>query len=129
MDRILLVEGDVEVRPLLEHILLDNGFQVTTAESVAIATELLVAQCFDLVVCDVNLPDASGLTLADKAIAAGIKALLLTRQGLSPKPGSLAPYDYLLKPLRVAELLAGIERCLADYGGESEVTQFPKPGT
>ena len=33
----LLVDDDVEARPLLEHILLDNGYQVVTAESVATA--------------------------------------------------------------------------------------------
>src|SRR5438552_16123009 len=66
MDRILLVDDDVEVRPLLEHILLDNGYEVVTAEGVATATALLIAQPFDLVLCDVNSPDGSGLSIADK---------------------------------------------------------------
>ena len=120
MDRILLVDDDVEVRPLLEHILLDNGYQVVTAESVATATGLLGSQPFDLVLCYVNLADGSGLTVADRAIAAGIKVLVVTRKDLTPQPGNLAPYDYilkplrgLLKPLRGDELLDGIERCLA----------------
>jgi DNA-binding NtrC family response regulator len=129
MERVLLVEDDVEVRPLLEHILMDNGFRVATAENVAIATRLLDSQPFDLVICDVNLPDGSGLTVADKAIAAGVKALVVTGHQLSLKPGSLTPYDYLLKPLRVPELLNGIDRCLADRGGESKVVQLPKPPT
>jgi DNA-binding NtrC family response regulator len=129
MDRILLVEDDVEVRPLLEHILMDNGFRVATAENVAIATRLLGSQPFDLAICDVNLPDGSGLTVADKAIAAGVKALVVTGHELSLKPGSLTPYDYLLKPLRAPELLKSIDRCLADKGGESEVVQLPKPPT
>jgi hypothetical protein len=60
-------------------------------------------------------------------MAAGIKALVVTGYGLSLKPGSLAPYDYLLKPLRVPELLAGIERRLADQGGEADIIQFPNP--
>jgi DNA-binding NtrC family response regulator len=113
MDRILVVEDDVEVRPLLEHILLDNGFQVATAENVAIATTLLNSQPFDLVICDVKLPDGSGLAVADKAIAAGVKTLVITGHGWSLKPGSLTPYDYLLKPLRAPELLNNIDRCLA----------------
>jgi DNA-binding response OmpR family regulator len=125
MARILLVEDDDEVRPLIEHILLDNGFQATTAESVATAITLLDSRPFDLVMCDVILPDGSGLTVADRAKAAGVKALVVTGQGLSLKPGSLAPYDYLLKPVRVPELLAGIERCLVDKGGDAEVIQFP----
>jgi DNA-binding response OmpR family regulator len=76
----------------------------------------------------VNLPDGSGLTVADRAKAADVKVLVITGQGLSLEPGSLQPYDYLLKPLRVIELLASIERRLAGKSGdESAVIQFPKP--
>jgi len=112
MDRILLVDDDVEVRPLLEHILLDNGYEVVTAEGVATATALLIAQPFDLVLCDVNSPDGSGLSIADKASAAGIKALVLARRDSRLHPGNLDPYDYLPKPFRGDELLDRIERCL-----------------
>jgi two-component system response regulator PilR (NtrC family) len=133
MTRILLVEDDPDVRPLLEHILLSEDYQVATADSVAIAVSLLEAQPFDLVLCDVNLPDGSGLSIADKARAAGVKALVVTGHGLSLKPGSLARYDYLLKPLRVAELTATIKRCLAEKDDESEVVfeviRFPKTPT
>ena len=110
-------------------MLLTERYQVTVAESVAVATSLLELQPFDLVICDVNLPDGSGLAVADKAIAAGIKVLVVTGHGLSLTPGSLAPYDYLLKPLRVNELVLAIERRLAEKGGDSEVIQFPKPAT
>ncbi len=68
MDRILLVEDDVEVRPLLEDILMDNGFRVATAENVAIAITLLSSQPFDLGICDVKLPDGSGLTVAPELL-------------------------------------------------------------
>jgi len=109
----LLVDDDVEARPLLEHILLDNCYQVVTAESIATATELLSSQPFDLALCYVNFGGWSGLTVADRAIAAGVKALVVTGYDTSLEPGSLAPCVYLPKPLRVIELLDGIERCLA----------------
>jgi len=129
MARILLVEDDPDVRPLLEHILLTSDFQVTSTESVATASSLLDNQPFDLVITDVNLPDGSGLQIADKAIAMRTKALVVTGHGLTLRPGSLEPYDYLLKPLRVGELLAGIKRCLAkeETRDEANVVQFPKP--
>lgn len=114
MARILLVEDDVHVRPLLEDILLSDGYQVTTADSVASALSLLRSQPFDLLVSDVNLPDGSGLTIADEALAAGVKVLVVTGHGRSLKPGSLAKYDYLLKPVRIDELLAAVARRLAE---------------
>jgi DNA-binding LytR/AlgR family response regulator len=53
---------------------------------------------------------------------------VLTGQGLRLAPGALAAYDYLLKPVRVSELSAAIERCLAKKAG-SQVVPFPKkPG-
>ncbi len=116
MDRILLVEDDVEVRPLLEHILMDNGFQVTTAESVASATTLLSSQPFDLAICDVKLPDGSGLTVADKAIAAR-----------SPLPATLSTPElrsYVLDEREGCELLTEQDRTKHEHeSSESELTQ------
>ncbi|HEV2548204.1 MAG TPA: response regulator, partial [Stellaceae bacterium] len=114
MARVLLVEDDLDVRPLLEHILLtDPQYEVTAVESVANATALLATQPFDLVVTDVNLPDGSGLRIADRAKEKGIRTLVITAYGLSLNPGDLASYDYLLKPLRVHELLDAVRRALA----------------
>jgi DNA-binding response OmpR family regulator len=126
--RVLLVEDDADVRPLLEHILLSNAFEVTTADSVSVASSLLGSQPYDLVIADVNLPDGNGLRVADQAIAAGVRVLVVTGHGLSLKPGSLAPYDYLLKPLRVEELLTAVRRSLAKdkAGGEPNIVTFPK---
>src|SRR5258705_189692 len=86
----------ISFSPLMEPILLAHGYKVTTAETVAIANALLSAVPFDLAICDVNLPDGSGLTVADRAAAAGVKALVVTGQGLSLRPGSLSAYDYML---------------------------------
>jgi DNA-binding NtrC family response regulator len=128
MTRILLVEDDPDVRPLLEHILLSSGFAVTAVESVSGAISLISSQPYDLVVTDVNLPDGSGLGVADRAAEAGVKSLVVTGHGLSLAPGSLAAYDYLLKPLRVDELLAAIRRCLevTEAPAVSRVVRFPK---
>lgn len=125
MARILLVEDDLDVRPLLEHILLtDPQYEVIAVESLANATALLATQPFDLVVTDVNLPDGSGLRIADQAKAKGIRALIVTAYGLSLNPGDLAAYDYLLKPLRVHELLDAVRRALAR--DTSQIVPFPK---
>ena len=124
--RILLVEDDPDVQPLLEHILVTEGHHVAVAASMAVAASLLGAQPFDLVICDVNLPDGSGLRIADQAIALGVKPLVLSGQGLSREAGGLAPYDYLLKPVRIRELADAIRRCLGEESGGSRIVQFPK---
>ena len=125
MARILLVEDDLDVRPLLEYVLgTEAGHEVAAVESVANAATLLATQPFDLVVTDVNLPDGNGLRIADQAKAQGVKALVLTAHGLSFAPGELAAYDYLLKPLRVKEFLAAVRRQLPREDGQA--LSFPK---
>jgi len=117
MARILLVEDDPDVRPLIEHIhVAEGGYRVTAVESAAGARRLLGSQAFDLVITDVNLPDGSGLTVADEALRAGMTVLVLTGQGLSLEPGALVAYDYLLKPIRAADLLETIRGRLARPG-------------
>jgi two-component system response regulator PilR (NtrC family) len=111
--RILLVEDDPDVRPLLEHVIgTELDVHVTTVESVKSAISLLEKQPFDLVVTDVNLPDGSGLRIADEAKERGVKALVITGSGLSLEPGALAHYDYLLKPTSVREILGAVRRHL-----------------
>jgi DNA-binding NtrC family response regulator len=124
--RILLVEDDLDVRPLLEHILRTEAtYDVVAVESMANALALLDQQPFDLVVTDVNLPDGSGLKVADRAKARGVRALVFTGHGLSLEPGALAQYDYLLKPLHADEFLDAVRRRLPREG--SEVVPFPRP--
>jgi two-component system, NtrC family, response regulator PilR len=122
---ILLVEDDSDVRLILEHILLTELYRVTTADSVAEARSMLARQSYDLVICDVHLPDGSGLRIADEAKAAGLAVLVVTAHGLTLKPGDLAQYDYLLKPVRVSELVVAMESALAKRQGESKVVRFP----
>ena len=125
MTRILLVEDDPDVRPLLEHIVRAEGYEVTAEGTVANAIVLLETQPFDLVLTDVNLPDGSGLKVADKAKEMGVRALVVTGYGLSIKAGSLAPYDYLLKPLRPGELLSAIRERLPRRG-DGQIVPFPR---
>ena len=113
MARILLVDDDPDVRPLLEHIIFSGGHEVTPAESLKVACKLLGKQPYDLLITDVNLPDGSGLDLADEATAAGLTTLVLTGHGLKLRPGSLNGYHHLLKPIRVAELTKAIHERLA----------------
>ncbi len=125
MARILLVEDDRDVRPLMEYVIQTDGYQVTAVETMANALSLLETQPFDLVVTDVNLPDGSGLKVGDKAKELGAAVLVVTGHGLSLEPGALANYDYLLKPLYANELLKAIKQRLPR--DDAQVVPFPKP--
>jgi DNA-binding response OmpR family regulator len=112
-NRILLVEDDVDVGPLLEHALLQAGFKVHWVSTAGEAQALLDERNYDLVLTDVMLPDGNGLDIADAATARRLKCLVITGYAFQFPKERLARHDVLLKPIRPSELVGAIERRLA----------------
>jgi two-component system response regulator HydG len=126
MPRILLVEDDLDVRVLLEHVLQSAGLDVIAVETVANAIKLVETRPFDLVVTDGKLGDGIGIDIADAAKARGIESLIVTGHAFQLPQARLSQYDYLLKPIRPAELLDAIRRKLPRRDGAAEIVPFPK---
>jgi two-component system, NtrC family, response regulator HydG len=111
--RILVVEDDADLRLLLVHALVDARYRVDGVADVLEAERALARTRYDLVVADGRLPDGTGMDIADTAKARGIATLIVTGYAFHPAMAGLAQYDFLLKPVRPAELLGAIERLLA----------------
>jgi DNA-binding response OmpR family regulator len=112
-NRILLVEDDADVGPLLEHALLQAGFKVHWVSTESEAKALLSERAYDLVLTDVMLPDGNGLDIADAAKAKGVKSMVITGYAFQFPKERLAQHEVLLKPVRPSELVEAIERKLA----------------
>ena len=85
MARILLVEDDADVRLMLEHVLLHEGYEVDTADTVNGGKERLRFGSYDLALLDGKLPDGHGAEIADAATEKGVKALIVTGYALRPR--------------------------------------------
>jgi len=114
MSRILLVEDDQHVRVLLEHVLFDAGYVVDSTATLAEARSLLDSVNYDLLLADGRLPDGTGMALAERAEASGVKILIITGYAFQLASEDLGRYDFLMKPVRPAELIQAIERTLGD---------------
>ena len=112
MNRILLVEDDVELRLLLEHVLLGAEYMVDAAEGAHAALELLEHNRYDLIVADARLGDGSGTVVATQAVDLGAKALIITGYAFELEKDELGRFEFLLKPVRPGELLETIARLL-----------------
>src|SRR3990167_96910 len=112
MQQVLLIEDDLELSRLVVDFLQSEGYQVSSCGNALKAKKLILAQRFDLIVCDVMLPGSSGFDLV-KQIRQQFKGPILfmtaqtsvasVLQGLE-----LGAQDYLLKPLDPRILLAKI---------------------
>jgi DNA-binding NtrC family response regulator len=114
--RLLLVEDDPDVRLLVEHVLVDAGYEVDTAATASGGAELLRQRRYDLVLTDGRLPDGTGMQIADIAAGQGMKAIIMTGYAFTMPAEEKERYEILLKPLRPTEIIAAIERALSVGG-------------
>jgi PAS domain S-box-containing protein len=62
-ERVLVVDDEAEIADLMRAVLEGAGFDVATAESGAVALEMLAEARFDAIVSDVRMPDIDGAAL------------------------------------------------------------------
>lgn len=115
--RILLVEDEAELARLVREGLSARGYSVVSAASIGATKDIIEAQTFDLAILDLNLPDGSGLDLAEplRAICRDLPILVLTaRSGVADRVKGLrgGADDYVCKPVAMEELVARVEAML-----------------
>ncbi len=112
---ILLVDDEADLRDVLEEQLTEVGHRVQTAADGAVSAEHIKRRLFDVVICDVRLPQMDGLALFRliRKEAPGTEVILMTAysditQAVSAlKEGA---FDYLTKPFDMDELLLQVRR-------------------
>ena len=104
LPRLLVVDDEPDLRTLYELTLLQEGYEIDSAGSVAEALAQLQAATYGAVITDMRLPDGSGLAVLRWLEQAGRpeKAVVITAFGSAEnavealKAGA---YDYLTKPV------------------------------
>lgn len=114
MPRILLVEDDLDVRFIIEHVLIDAGHEVDTTGTMSGGAELIACRRYDLVIADGKLPDGTGMEVCDAAADKGLRCMMITGYAFTLPVGAADRYDILLKPLRPVEIVAAVDRALKD---------------
>jgi len=66
------------------------------------------------------------LDVADKAVERGVAVLILTGWALKMPAHRLERHQYLLKPVRPAELLTAVQQALRPRQDDADVIPFPK---
>ena len=110
MNRILIVEDDVELRQLFARVLEKNGYQVVTAEDGAEALRILGRGYVDLIISDIMMPVMDGNALVRALRDDGVKTpvLMITAKSTldDMREGFLSGTDdYMVKPVNVNEMV------------------------
>ncbi len=109
MDSILIVDDEKSLLDLLTVILKKEGYRVKTCLAPSKVFELLEKEAFDLLICDIKLPEVSGMEVLRYARESRpeMPVIMITAYGNlkqaveALKAGAI---DYILKPFDVEEL-------------------------
>jgi DNA-binding response OmpR family regulator len=130
MNKILLVDDDVELLEMLTEYLEQDNFDVTQRYSGISALEAIATKQFQLVVLDVMMPGMNGIeTLRQIRLTSRIPAMMLTARGddIDRIIGlELGADDYVAKPCTPRELAARIRAILRrSHAHETETQSTP----
>jgi len=113
--RVLIVDDEPLMRLSMVDALEGIGCEVTAAATGTEGLHVLATRPFDLVITDLRLPGADGLTIlkASKERSPTTEVIVITAHGsVDTAVGAmkLGAYDYVTKPFQMDELLLVVER-------------------
>ncbi|HEY6191720.1 MAG TPA: sigma-54 dependent transcriptional regulator [Bacteroidota bacterium] len=116
-DRILVVDDEQIIRESISFILRKEGFFVSEASNGKLAYDKLVAEPYDLILTDLEMPEMKGIELLERAISLNPQSLVVIITAYGSLDTAIAALrkgasDYILKPLEFDELLVKIRRLL-----------------
>src|ERR1700733_5388322 len=117
MNKILIIEDDLDMSQLLKRFLTKNGYEVELAQNGKKGIEAFTVNQPNLVLCDFRLGDLDGTEVLNKIkdIEPTIPFIIMTGYSdirTAVNVMKLGAYDYLAKPLLPDETLQLIKRAL-----------------
>ncbi|HKA58119.1 MAG TPA: sigma-54 dependent transcriptional regulator [Gemmatimonadales bacterium] len=115
MKRVLVVDDEPGLRQSLGLLLTDAGYSVTAEQNGRRALERATAEPFDLVLCDVRMPEMDGLTFLRHYRERGGSALVIVMSAYGGEDAAIAAmkegaYDYVPKPFRPDEVVLTLRK-------------------
>lgn len=116
--QILIIDDEPAIRQILSKTTSKAGHTVITAANGQEALDHLSKGDIDVALCDIRMPDMSGIEVIEKSRALGIETIFLMMTAFASVNTAIeamraGAYDYMLKPLRNEDVINRLEH-LAD---------------
>ena len=130
---ILIVDDEPSIRFVLQDALEREGYQVSVAERPSQALQLARQTAFDLALLDLQMPEMDGLSLLAnlRSQSPDLMIIILTAHATvetAVRALRFGAYDYLYKPVEIAELRrsvgAGLEKRRQEIGQRNLLEQL-----
>src|SRR5881296_564709 len=115
MSRVLVVDDEPGLRQSLGLLLTDAGYEVAAESDGKRALDRALAESFDLILCDVRMPELGGIAFVRAYRERGGTALVIMMSAYGGEEAALAAmkegaYDYLPKPFRPDEVVLTLRK-------------------
>ncbi len=115
--RILVVDDEASMTEFLQLLLEEEGYDVSIASSTAEGRAQIADQNFDLILCDIMMPDGNGLDLLKEVKARDSRSSVIMMTAYTSTKSAieamrLGAYHYISKPFDVEELKVVIQKAL-----------------
>ena len=130
--RILVVDDEANIRMLLEEILSEEGYRVTTAENAAAARAAKLKRDFELILLDIWMPDTDGISLLKEWSREGALGPVVVMSGHGTVDTAIeairiGALDFIEKPVSLVKLLRTVEKALAQQRDAGERRRLVPP--
>ena len=133
MSKILIIEDEEPIRRVLKRILLEenNQFVIAEAKDGKEGLAALLAEDYDLILCDIKMPNKDGLEVLQAAKDQGILTpfIMLTGHGniqTAVESMKIGAYDFIPKPPDLNRLLISVRNALESKNLVVENVQLKK---
>jgi two-component system, NtrC family, nitrogen regulation response regulator NtrX len=117
MSKILVIDDEKSIRNALLEILEYEKFEVELAENGQEGLEKFAAGSFDVVLCDIKMPEMDGMEVLEKIFESGkdVQVIMITGHGnveTAVEAIKKGAYDFIEKPLDLNRLLITVRNAL-----------------
>lgn len=113
--RLLVIDDEESMRHMLESMLAKEGYAVSSASRGKDGMEMLGEEVYDIVLCDVRMPEMDGIAFLKKAREAGFDTpvVIMSAYGaieVAVEAIKAGACDYISKPFNVDEILLTLKK-------------------
>lgn len=117
MSKILIIDDERSIRNTLKDILSYENYQVSVAENGMEALKMVGSNEFDVILCDIKMPEMDGLEVLEKlqGIAFDVPVIMISGHGnidTAVEAIKKGAFDFIEKPLDLNRILITIKNAL-----------------
>lgn len=109
-----MIDDERSIRNSLKEILMDEGYEVDVAEDGAVGCAMAEKEKYNVIFCDIKMPNMDGLEVLDKLNAEGIDSAVIMISGHGDIDTAVecikkGAFDFIQKPLDLNRILITIK--------------------